>query len=72
MIMPGLNSLLEVRTIMESLTETMQAQTADEDRAIRSNTHRWTFRGDRLVNQQNICSANGEASGAGAKDVCLI
>lgn len=70
--MPGLNSLLEVRTIMESLTETMQAQTADEVRAIRSNTHRWTFRGDRLVNQQNICSANGEASGAGAKDVCLI
>lgn len=70
--MPGLNSLIEVRTIMESLTETMQAQTADEDRAIRSNTHRWTFRGDRLVNQQNICSANGEPSGAGAKDVCLI
>ena len=35
---PGLNSLPEVRTIMESLTETMQAQTADEDRVIRSNT----------------------------------
>lgn len=70
--MPGLNSLLEVRTIMESLTETMQAQTADEVRVIRSNTHRWTFRGDRLVNQQNICSANGEPSGAGAKGVCLI
>lgn len=57
---------------MESLTETMQAQTADEVRVIRSNTHRWTFRGDRLVNQQNICSANGEPSGAGAKGVCLI
>lgn len=36
--MPGLNSLLEVRTILESLTETLQAQTADEDRVIRSNT----------------------------------